>query len=98
MTSALPNAGRYPDSRIQRNLHRVGATGLETPFNSSRKQGLAPQRAAKSGAVGARPAVQDPDLAEIIRSWPKLPSTIQDAVLMLVQGVAGGQEHRGSNG
>jgi hypothetical protein len=37
-------------------------------------------------------------LAEIIRSWPKLPSTIQDAVLMLVQGVAGGQEHRGSNG
>jgi hypothetical protein len=42
-------------------------------------------RAAESGAVGAREAPIDADLAVVVEAWPGLPEATRRAVLVMVE-------------
>lgn len=58
-------------------------------MNSSGNTAVAVQGGAESGAVGAREAVHDLDLGEIIAAWPGLPEATRQAVLDLVRAAIG---------
>jgi predicted TIM-barrel enzyme len=45
---------------------------------------------AESGAVGAREAVQDADLAEIIRAWPALSESVRQGILEIARAALNG--------
>jgi len=66
----------------------MGGAGFElvsaTPCDD-RDLGKSPDpRAAKSGAVDAREAPVDPDLALIIEAWPGLPEAVRAKIVAMV--------------
>jgi hypothetical protein len=63
----------------------VGGTGLEHPSKSSGFRGFLPEGGAKSGAVGVRIAISDPDLAAVVEAWPTLPEAVRRQVVGLVK-------------
>jgi len=53
--------------------------------------GASGQSGAESGALGAREAPVDPDLAAVVDAWPTLPAAIKAGILAMVRaGGAGG--------
>jgi hypothetical protein len=64
---------------------RAEREGREHPTFSSEKQGFAAQGGAESGAVGARQAMHDPDLDELVRAWPGLPEAVRQSIMGLLR-------------
>jgi hypothetical protein len=50
-----------------------------------RDNGQAAAGGAKSGAVSPDPSPDNPDLARIVATWPKLPESIRRALLALIE-------------
>jgi hypothetical protein len=62
----------------------MGDTGLEQGAEVSGKAGRQPESGAKSGALGAREAPFDAELAAVVEAWPKLPAAIKAGILAIV--------------
>jgi hypothetical protein len=71
---------------------------LEQEPNSSGNPPFAARRDAFSDALSGDFTSIDPELAWIIRVWPTLPPPTREAVLVLVQAVAGRREQHEANG
>jgi len=63
----------------------MGDTGLEQAAEVSGKTGGSRESGANSGALGARDAPWDPDLAAVEAAWPALPAAIKAGILALVR-------------
>jgi len=64
--------------------------GVEQVDDSTGKTKISQAGGAESGALYAELALNDPELAELIRSWADLPDTVRAGVLMMVRAAAGG--------
>ena len=65
-----------------------GEGGIRTPLENTGKTGFSDQSGAKSGALAAREAPSDPDLAELIDAWPTLPEAIRAGILAMVRAIS----------
>lgn len=63
----------------------MGGTGPEHYENSSGKTHSGDEGGAESGALGARTAQFDPDLALIVAAWPKLTSAVKARIVSKVK-------------
>lgn len=61
------------------------AAGIEHGPKSSGNQGVGNQSGAESGALGAREAPIDPELAAVVDAWPALPAAIKAGILAMVR-------------
>ena len=66
-------------------LSELAEAGLERTANSSGKTPNSEKGGAKSGAVDARQAVHDPDLAELLHAWPDLTPAARAGILKIVR-------------
>jgi hypothetical protein len=62
----------------------VGGKGLELPPETTGKTGGPPESGAKSGALGAREAPVEPDLAAVVTAWPKLTPATRAAIVAMI--------------
>ena len=69
-------------------LQPVGDTGSELPLVFSGNTTQTNQSNAESDALGAREALNDPDLLALIEAWPTLPEATRLRILDLI-----GAEH-----
>lgn len=60
------------------------AAGIEPAPKSSGNSGGRDQSGAECGALGAREAPADPDLAAVVDAWPTLPAAIKSAILAMI--------------
>jgi len=71
----------------------MGGRGLEPIEKSSENPGVPSQGGAKSGALGAREALQDgpqdPDLQAVVDAWPDLPEALKTGILAMVRAAGG---------
>jgi hypothetical protein len=65
-------------------VSKVGDEGLEPPTKSSRNSGVGDQSGAKCGALDAREARFDPELAAVIDAWPALPPANKAGILAMI--------------
>lgn len=63
----------------------MGDEGFEQPSKNGTLLGVARESDAESGALGAREAPMDPDLALIVESWFGLSEPIKAAILAMIQ-------------
>ena len=61
-------------------------TGLEPPTKNTGKTGVPDQSGAECGALGAREAQFDPELAAVVDAWPALPEPVKAGILAMVHG------------
>ena len=59
--------------------------GLEQHQDSSEKTTVSEQGGAESGAQAASTAVSDPDLAAVVKAWPKLPEPVRAGIVAMVK-------------
>lgn len=67
----------------------MGDEGLESNPKSSRNDRVGNQGGAESGALGAREAPLDPQLAAVARAWPTLPEPIKAGILAMIRAAGG---------
>ena len=77
----------------------MGALGFEHSKDSSRNHGASKTGGAISGAVGAKGAEStsipdmsipsDPDMAELAKTWPKLPDAIKAGIMAMIRSTGG---------
>ena len=60
--------------------------GLELLAETNQKTAISKTRGAESGALGAREALEDAELAVIVDAWPKLPESIKGEILTAIKG------------
>jgi hypothetical protein len=65
------------------------AAGIEPPRQNPRNSSGSVGSGAECGALGAREAPIDPDLALIVARWPTLPEATRKAMLVIVRGTEG---------
>jgi len=70
-------------------LQSVGDTGFEHLAPNPSKTVIPDSDGAKCGALGAQLALNDPDLAELIRCWADLSEAVRACVLALVRAAEG---------
>jgi len=63
----------------------VEAAGIEPASKSSGNLGGGEQSGAECGALGARIAPIDPELAAVVDAWPGLPGAIRAAILAMIR-------------
>ena len=63
----------------------MAGTGLELPPENAGKTGVLDQGGAESGALGAREAPLDADLAAVVDAWPALPDAIKAGILAMIR-------------
>jgi hypothetical protein len=61
------------------------AAGIEPAPKSSGNSGGRDQSGAECGALGAREAPADPDLAAVVDAWPTLREPIRAGILAMVR-------------
>lgn len=61
------------------------AAGIEPMAKSSENRGVGDQSGAECGALGAREASIDPELAAVVDAWPGLPRAIKAAILAMIR-------------
>ena len=83
--AALSHADRYAKQSVRQDLQPVGGTGLEVPRENAGETVDSNRGGAECGALGAREAPADPELAAVIEVWPTLPDAIRRAVLAIVE-------------
>jgi len=64
---------------------RVPKRGLEQSADSPRRVQVSETAGAKSGAVDRENGPIDPDLAQVIETWPTLPPAIREAILAMLR-------------
>ncbi len=62
----------------------MGDTGVELPFENTGKTKVSDQSGAECGALVARKAPFDPELAAVFEAWPTLPEAIKVGVLAMI--------------
>jgi hypothetical protein len=73
-------------------LAEADGKGTELPSQTSGNQGFSGEGGAKSGALDAREAQNDPALRVVIEAWPCLPDPIKAGILAIVQAASNGAE------
>jgi len=63
----------------------VEAAGIEPDPKSSGNSGGDDQSGAECGALDAKKADFDPDLAVVVEAWPKLPEAIRAGILAMIR-------------
>jgi hypothetical protein len=63
----------------------VEAAGIEQPQENSGNTAITHESGAQSGALGARVAPLDADLAAVVDAWPTLPEAIRDCMLSMIR-------------
>jgi hypothetical protein len=66
-------------------LNKIVREGFEVASNSSGKMRSSEQSGAKSGALSVPNCQFDSNLAAVIEAWPKLPKSVQAAIVAIVQ-------------
>ncbi len=61
--------------------------GLEPPQYYPEKTTVSEPGGAESGVHAAPTAVHDPDLAAVVKVWPKLPEAVRAGIVAMVKGV-----------
>jgi len=72
-----------------RRYSQVAEEGLELPPKTSGNVEVSAESGAECGALGAREARIDPDLAAVVDTWPKLPEAIRVGVLAIIRAAGG---------
>ena len=70
---------------------QVGDTGLERFGFSAGNIPISGDGGAESGAVGARNAPVEVDLAQVTEAWPTLPEAVRASILAMVKAADGGE-------
>jgi hypothetical protein len=73
------------DRRSMSEPVKVEAAGIEPGQKSSGNRGVGNQSGAECGALGARDAPLDPDLAAVVDAWPALPAAIKAGILAMIR-------------
>ena len=63
--------------------------GNRTHTENAGKAGVPVESGAESGALDARKAPDDPQLAEVIDAWPGLPDAVQAGILAMIRAAGG---------
>ena len=63
--------------------------GFERRQDSPDKTTVSKQGGAQSGAHAAPTAVSDPDLAAVVKVWPKLPEAVRVGIVAMVKAAGG---------
>ena len=71
---------------------RMPRRGLEVLAETKQKTVISKTCGAESGALGAREALEDAELAVIVDAWSKLPESIKGEILTLIKGSTSGDE------
>jgi hypothetical protein len=78
----LPGLAAHRDFSQQAGM---AGTGFEAPLENTGNSSGSDQSGAESGALGAREAPLDPELAVVVDAWPALPDAIKAGILALVR-------------
>jgi len=62
----------------------MAGTGFDSPPENAGNLMGSTESGAESGALGAREAPIDPELAAVVDAWPALPDAIKAAILALL--------------
>lgn len=72
--------------RVHIQLRRCGVrAGVEHCADSSGNPHVPQSGGAESGALAAKIDPQDPDLADLLAAWPKLPEALRTGILAMVR-------------
>jgi hypothetical protein len=63
----------------------VAGTGIELPPETTGNPSGSDQSGAESGALGAREAPIDQELAAVVDAWPALPAAIKAGILAMIR-------------
>lgn len=66
-------------------INASGWGGIRTPRKNAGKTQVTNQSGAESGALGAREAPIDPELAAVVEAWPALPDAIKAGILAMIR-------------
>jgi hypothetical protein len=72
----------------------VGGKGLEVPPKNTGNDGGGDQSGAECGALEARDAPSDLDLAAVVDAWPALPDAIKAGILAMIRAACESVAHR----
>ena len=61
-----------------------GWGGIRTPLENTGKTGVSDQSGAECGALAAREAPLDPELAAVVDAWPALPAGLRAGILAMI--------------
>ncbi len=72
----------------------MGGTGHELPAELSEKTPVSSTGGAESGALGGEFDPPDPNLAEVVKAWAKLPEAVRENILAIVRAAQLGETDR----
>ena len=67
-----------------------GEDRIRTLLENTGKTGVSDQSGAECGALAAREAPLDPELAAVVDAWPALPAAIKAGILATIRAAQGG--------